>query len=108
MKEDIAKATGGGTTDGREEAVRPLPVPNARQTEAIGVTAALFGADPEVEFLTWRVVDPAGFLREGQEAEGLHVEFLYRVQDDHPECRPGREVTVFAEDGTVLTSQDFG
>lgn len=85
-----------------------LSAPNARQTVEIEVTVGLFDANPEVELLTWQVTDPAGFLREGQEADGIYVEFLYRGHDDEPDLGPRREVTVFGEDGTVLDSHDFG
>jgi hypothetical protein len=86
----------------------PLPAPNARQMEEIEVTVALFGANPEVELLTWQVIDPAEFLREGQEADGIYIEFRYRAHDEEHCLPPGREVTVFGGDGTVLDSHDFG
>jgi hypothetical protein len=85
-----------------------LPAPNARQAEEIDVTVALFAANPEVELLGWQVIDPAEFLRPGQKADGIYIEFQYRALGDQPGMRPGREVTVFAEDGAVLDSQDFG
>lgn len=101
--------SGGGTTlHGQAGAGPALPAPDARQTQEIEVTVRLFDADPEVELLTWQVIDPAAFLREGQEADGIYVEFLYRALDEDPDFRPGREVTVFGDDGTVLDSQDFG
>jgi hypothetical protein len=85
-----------------------LPEPNSRQAEEIEVTVALFAANPEVELLRWQVIDPAEFLRSGQKAAGVYIEFRYRPLGDEPGMRPGREVTVFAEDGAVLDSQDFG
>jgi hypothetical protein len=85
-----------------------LSGPNSRQAEEIERTVALFDQNPEVELLTWAVIDPAGFLREGRRADGIHIEFLYRAHDEEPGLRPGREVTVFGEDGSVLDSQDFG
>ncbi len=85
-----------------------LPAPNARQAEEIEVTVTLFAANPEVELLGWQVIDPAEFLRPGQKADGIYVEFQYRRPGEEPGMCPGREVTVFAEDGAVLDSQDFG
>lgn len=85
-----------------------LPAPNARQMEEIEVTLALFEANAEVKLLTWHVIDPAQFLREGQEADGIYIEFLCRDYRNSPDRPPGREVTVFGEDGTVLDSHDFG
>jgi hypothetical protein len=85
-----------------------LPAPNARQAEEIEGTVALFGSNPEVELLTWRVIDPMQFLREGEKADGIHVEFIHRARHDDPDLRPGREVTVFGQDGVVLDSHDFG
>ena len=81
---------------------------NARQAEEIEVTVALFAHNPEVELLTWRVIDPTSFLREDRQADGVYVEFLYRRIGADPDPCPGREVTVFDEDGTVLDSHDFG
>ncbi|MFT3863987.1 MAG: hypothetical protein QM729_06920 [Solirubrobacterales bacterium] len=54
------------------------------------------------------MTDPAEFLREGQEADEIYVEFLYRDRKNSPDRPPGREVTVFGEDGSVLDSHDFG
>jgi hypothetical protein len=85
-----------------------FPVPNARQKVEIERTVAIFAADHRVELLTWQVIDPPGYLRQGRQADGIYVEFRYRAHDDGPGLRPGREVTVFGEDGTVLDSQDFG
>jgi hypothetical protein len=85
-----------------------LPAPNSRQAEEIEVTVALFADNPEVELLTWRVIDPISLLREGEQAGGIYVEFLYRHVDGDPHPLPGREVTVFGDDGTVLDSHDFG
>jgi hypothetical protein len=89
-------------------AAAPLLVPSAAQRGAIEETVAVFSANPEVELLGWQVIDPAEFLREGQKADGIYIEFRYRAHDEDPGLRPGREVTVFGEDGTVLDSQDFG
>jgi hypothetical protein len=72
------------------------------------VTVALFADNPEVELLTWRVIDPTSLLRGGRQADGIYVEFLYRHVDADPDPWPGSEVTVFGDDGTVLDSHDFG
>ena len=85
-----------------------LPVPNARQTEEIEVTVALFADSPEVDLLTWRAIDPAEFLWPGAKPDGIYVEFLYRRIGEDPDSWPGREVTVFGDDGAVLDSHDFG
>lgn len=98
--------------DGRQTtAAAPLPTPNAEQEKAIGETVDIFGAKPDLELLSWEVIDPAEFLAEGEETEGLYVEFRYhdpRERIDPLVIFPGREVTVFAADGAVVTSQDFG
>lgn len=89
----------------------PLPTPNAEQEKAIAETVATFGSNPDVELLSWEVIDPDEFLAEGEEPEGLYVEFSYhdpRESFDPIVLFPGREVTVFAADGAVITSQDFG
>lgn len=98
----------GALMDAYRDAAPALPVPNARQAEEIEATEALFASNPDVELLRWTVIDPAEFLREGQTAGGIYIEFQYRALGDEPGERPGREVTVFAEDGAVLDSQDFG
>ncbi len=85
-----------------------LPEPNARQAEEIEVTVALFAANPEVELLGWQVIDPTSFLRGVEQADGIYVEFLYRRVGADPDSWPGREVTIFAGDGAVLDSHDFG
>ena len=90
-------------------ALAPLPArPNPAQRAAVEETVAIYEANPEVALLEWRVIDPAEFLREGQRPGGIYIEFLYRAHAEDPDLRPGREVTVFGEDGSVLDSQDFG
>ncbi len=86
----------------------PLPAPNAAQSVAIEETVAIYEANPEVALLEWRAIDPAEFLREGQRPDRIYIEFLYRDHLNSPDRPPGREVTVFAPDGSVLDSQDFG
>jgi hypothetical protein len=76
--------------------------------EEIEVTVGLFDANPEVELLDWQVIHPGEFLREGRQADGIYIKFRYRAHDEEPCLPPGREVTVFGGDGTVLDSHDFG
>jgi hypothetical protein len=87
------------------------PSPSADQQVAIHRAIANFEANPEVELLGWQVIDPAEFLREGEEADGIYVEFRYRHVEEDPALSlllPGREVIVLAAVGSVLDSQDFG
>lgn len=87
------------------------PSPTAGQQVAIHRAIANYEASAEVELLGWQVIDPAEFLAEGERPEGLHVEFRYRGAEEEPALSmlaPGREVAVFAADGSVLDSQDFG
>jgi hypothetical protein len=89
----------------------PLPRPNAEQEKAILETVAVFGSSPDVELLSWEVIDPDEFLADGEEPEGIYVEFRYhdpRERIDPLVIFPGRQVAVFAADGAVMTSQDFG
>jgi hypothetical protein len=77
------------------------------QGAAIEVSIANIAANDEVDLRGIRR------LRDGDKFEGFPndaaiVEFTYLYRDgDRPEL-PGREVTVFAVDGEVVTSQDFG
>lgn len=69
------------------------------QRRAVEETEKAFEQNPEVTLLSAH----AGWG--GYDGPGLAVRFIYRYNDDHGE---GLEVTIFAEDGTVLDSQDFG
>jgi hypothetical protein len=77
------------------------------QRAGIGESKGNFAANNEVELIGLRV------LQDGDEFGGfpdgaLIVEFSYREAGNDDRDRPGREVTVFAADGDVLDSQDFG
>jgi hypothetical protein len=85
-----------------DEAMEVTPA----QRAGIKESKANIAANPDVELLRTRV------LKNGDEFGGYPddariVEFTYRdlVNDTGI---PGREVTVFAVDGKVLDSQDFG
>lgn len=86
-----------------------MPEPNEKQQAAIDETIATFRAATTYELETWKPIDPAEFLQEGETTDGLYVEFTYRniVAFETSET-PGREITVFADDGAVLFSQDLG
>jgi hypothetical protein len=77
------------------------------QGRAIEESVANITASDEVDLRGMRR------LKDGDEFDGFPkdaaiVEFTYLYRDgDRPEL-PGREVTVFAVDGEVVTSQDFG
>jgi hypothetical protein len=77
------------------------------QRIGIGESKGNYAANHEVELIGLRV------LKDGDEFGGfpegaLIVEFTYREAGHDDRDRPGREVTVFAADGDVLDSQDFG
>jgi hypothetical protein len=77
------------------------------QGRAIEESVANIAASDEVDLRGMRR------LKDGDEFGGFPkgaaiVEFTYRYRDDDRPERPGREVTVFAVDGEVITSQDFG
>jgi hypothetical protein len=77
------------------------------QRVGIAESKGNYAASDEVELIGLRV------LKDGDEFGGfpdgaLIVEFTYRGAGDDDRDRPGREVAVFAADGDVLDSQDFG
>lgn len=76
------------------------------QKAAVEESKANFATNPEVELLKVGPL-PADAFGEGFPDDALIVEFTYRHLD-HDSGIPGREVTVFAADGDVLSSQDFG
>jgi DNA-binding transcriptional ArsR family regulator len=84
---------------------RCRPIKNA-QGGSIRAVEGNIAANPEVELLKVRAL-PADAFGGGFPDDALIVEFLYRHLD-HDSGIPGREVTVFAADGDVLASQDFG
>jgi hypothetical protein len=75
------------------------------QRAAIEQSKANFASNPEVELLKVGALPNDAY--EGFPGDALIVEFTYRHLD-HDSGTPGREVTVFAADGEVLGSQDFG
>jgi hypothetical protein len=84
----------------------PLATPNEPQRAAIAAQAAVYGTDRTIcKGLSHHVPRPASYW--GDYPTGaVAVEFCYIPADlDDP---LGLEVTVFAADGTVLDSQDFG
>jgi hypothetical protein len=90
----------GAPHSGEQEEINPA------QRAGIETSEANIAAKPEVELLSTRV------LKHGDEFNGypevaLIVEFAYRNLTDDSGI-PGREVTVFAANGDVLDSQDFG
>ncbi len=77
------------------------------QRTGIGESKRSYAANDEVELIGLRV------LEDGDEFGGfpdgaLIVEFTYREAGDDDRVRPAREVTVFAADGDVIESHDFG
>ncbi len=78
----------------------------AEQKAGIEESKANIAANPEAELLDTRVLEKCDEFR-GIPEDALIVEFTYRdlVNDTGI---PSREVTVFAADGEVLDSQDFG
>lgn len=106
---------------------------NAAQRAAIAESVANYAANSDADLIGWKVVSPdRGWHGTNDLPVGaLFVEFTYRekcpghpcedaadlfphagIGDTHTcdgTCQqPGREVTIFATDGKVLDSQDFG
>jgi hypothetical protein len=84
------------------------PITDA-QRDAIAAQAAVYDTDdcPGCEGLhDWRAYDYADDpeVEDGYPNGAVAVDFLYRYDDGEL----GRETTVFALDGSVLDSQDWG
>ncbi|HSR94762.1 MAG TPA: hypothetical protein VLK56_07840 [Solirubrobacterales bacterium] len=79
---------------------------NPAQRAGIETSEANIAANPDAELLSTRVLKQ-GDEFSGYPADALIVEFAYRDLTDDSGT-PGREVTVFAANGDVLDSQDFG
>lgn len=80
---------------------------NTAQREAVAVTVENFKANEAVELVVWKIADPERWAFGEKPQEGIYVEFHYRDTDDLGP-KAGLEVHVYAADGKVLDSQDFG
>lgn len=94
------------------EIVVPDVTITPEQRKAIDRQAAIYGTDdtPDVVGLIYYEVLAAsdGMFGEPAPEGALEVHFRYRYSDEDKDGKGGLEVTVFAADGSVVTSQDFG